>query len=91
MDRHHQVIDSLGGGMCNTVLSDPLFNLDLLGSDRKKVKEEGGLNGLLSCIGGVGGVSITIWLLFFVFLEPYDPSNYAIIVLYPKRCEWGGG
>ncbi len=39
------------------------------------VKEGSGtMKGLVSCIGGVGGVSITIWLLFFVFLEPYDPS-----------------
>ena len=58
-------------------------------SPEEKGKEGGGTRGLLSCIGGVGGVSITIWLLFFVFLEPYDPSK-----LSGRWCEhiiWGKG
>jgi hypothetical protein len=32
------------------------------------------LKGLLSCIAGVGGVSFGLWLLVFIFLEPYDPG-----------------
>lgn len=36
---------------------------------------QGALKGLLSCIAGVGGVSVFIWVMFFVFLEPYDPSQ----------------
>lgn len=33
------------------------------------------MKGLLSCIAVVGGVSVAIWLAFFVFLEPYNPSK----------------
>ena len=52
----------------------PLLDLSDVGDG----KEEGTgmLRGVLSCFAGVGGVAIVLWLVIYVFLEPYDPSEY---------------